>query len=49
MPEERVTQVFGVTLALANPDGLLKPGMAADAWILWQAEADWPERLVLPR
>ena len=49
MPEERVTQVFGVTLALADPDGLLKPGMAADAWILWQAEADWPERLVVPR
>jgi HlyD family secretion protein len=29
MPEERVTQVLGVTLALANPDGLLKPGMTA--------------------
>ena len=49
MPEERVTQVFGVTLALANPDGLLKPGMVADAWILWQDGADWPERLTVPR
>lgn len=49
MPEERVTQVFGVTLALANPDGLLKPGMVADAWILWQAEAGWPDRLTVPR
>jgi HlyD family secretion protein len=49
MPEERVTQVFGVTLALANPDGLLKPGMVADAWILWQDGADWPERLIVPR
>jgi HlyD family secretion protein len=49
MPEERATQVFGVTLALANPDGLLKPGMVADAWILWQDGADWPERLTVPR
>jgi HlyD family secretion protein len=49
MPEERVTQVFGVTLALTNPDGLLKPGMVADAWILWQDGADWPDRLTVPR
>lgn len=49
MPEERVTQVFGVTLALANPEGRLKPGMAADAWILWQSEADWPEELAVRR
>lgn len=49
MPEERVRMVFGVTIALDNPDGVLKPGMPADAWILWQPEADWPDRLFVPR
>lgn len=49
MPEERVRMVFGVTIALDNPDGLLKPGMPADAWILWQPDADWPVRLFVPR
>lgn len=48
MPEERVSTVFGVTLALENPERLLKPGMPADAWILWRAEAGWPERLFVP-
>lgn len=48
MPEERVRTVFGVTLALENPDGVLKSGMPADTWILWDAEAGWPERLVVP-
>lgn len=49
MPEERVRIVFGVTLAIRNPDGILKPGMPADAWILWQPETGWPERLVVPQ
>jgi HlyD family secretion protein len=49
MPEERVRLVFGVTLALTNPAGVLKPGMPADAWILWQEHASWPERLIVPR
>lgn len=48
MPEERVRLVFGVTLALENPDGVLKPGMPADAWILWQEGTSWPERLIVP-
>lgn len=48
MPEERVRLVFGVTLSLSNPDGTLKPGMPADAWILWQTAAGWPERLTVP-
>ncbi|MGD9601809.1 MAG: HlyD family secretion protein [Gammaproteobacteria bacterium] len=48
MPEERVRLVFGVTLSLDNPDGALKPGMPADAWILWQSAAGWPERLFVP-
>ena len=48
MPDERVRLVFGVTLSVANPDGALKPGMPADAWILWRPEAGWPERFVVP-
>ncbi len=32
--EERVKLVFGVKVALPNPDGLLKPGLPADAVIL---------------
>lgn len=49
MPEERTRMVFGVTLAVENSNGVLKPGMPADAWILWQKEANWPERLVVPK
>mgnify|MGYP001243230769 FL=1 len=48
-PEERVRLVFGVTLSVANLTGELKPGMPADAWILWRAGASWPERLVAAR
>ncbi|WP_436639398.1 HlyD family secretion protein [Microbaculum sp. FT89] len=48
MPQERTRMVFGVTIALANVDGVLKPGMPADAWILWQADGVWPERLSVP-
>ena len=32
----------------ANRDGLLKPGMPADAWILWNPQAGWPVRLRVP-
>ncbi|MFU8877788.1 MAG: HlyD family secretion protein, partial [Wenzhouxiangellaceae bacterium] len=49
MPDERTRMVYGVTIALDNPEGILKPGMPADAWILWQADADWPERLFVPQ
>lgn len=48
MPEERVRMVFGVTLTLANPQGYLKPGMPADAWIRWDSDRPWSERLVVP-
>jgi HlyD family secretion protein len=34
--EERVKQVFAVKLAVDNADGALKPGMPADALILWK-------------
>jgi HlyD family secretion protein len=48
MQDERVRTVYGVTLEAANPEGLLKPGMPADAWILWDPRAPWPQRLVVP-
>lgn len=48
MPQERTRTVFGVTLALDNPDQILKPGMPADAWILWRPDAGWPEKLFVP-
>ncbi|MGF6862721.1 HlyD family secretion protein [Rhodobacteraceae bacterium MBR-64] len=49
MPEERTRMVFGVTLVLDNPDGVLKPGMPADAWILWDSGARWPPQLFVPQ
>lgn len=48
MEDERVRTVYGVTLEAPNPEGLLKPGMPADAWILWDAPRGWPARLVVP-
>lgn len=49
MPDERARLVFGVVLAVDNPDGYLKPGMPADAWLRWQPDAPWPQKLVVPR
>jgi len=49
MPQERTRMVFGVTLAVDNRDRLLKPGMPADAWILWRPQAGWPARLFVPQ
>ena len=49
MPDERVRLVFGVTLALDNPTGQLKPGMPADAWIRWDPAVAWPVSLEVPR
>ncbi len=34
--EERVKQVFGVRVEIPNPDGVLKPGLPADAYIRGQ-------------
>jgi len=48
MPQERTRMVFGITLAIDNPEGLLKPGMPADAWILWQPQPGWPTKLFVP-
>ncbi len=41
MPDERVTLVYSVKLEIKNPEGILKPGMPADALIRWKADADW--------
>ncbi|MDT3706229.1 MAG: efflux RND transporter periplasmic adaptor subunit [Thiobacillus sp.] len=49
MPDERARLVFGVVLAVDNPEGYLKPGMPADAWVRWKPEAAWPDKLTVPR
>lgn len=49
MPDERARLVFGVVLAVDNPEGYLKPGMPADAWLRWQPDVPWPQQLVVPR
>ena len=49
MPDERARLVFGVVLAVDNPEGYLKPGMPADAWVRWRPEASWPDKLTVPR
>ncbi|OGA43509.1 MAG: hypothetical protein A3G24_21890 [Betaproteobacteria bacterium RIFCSPLOWO2_12_FULL_62_13] len=41
MPDERVTLVYSVKLEIRNPQGVLKPGMPADALIRWKPEAPW--------
>ncbi|MBZ5702380.1 MAG: efflux RND transporter periplasmic adaptor subunit [Acidobacteriia bacterium] len=40
--EERVKLVFGVELTFVKPEGLLKPGMPADAAIHWKAAQAQP-------
>lgn len=49
MPDERARLVFGVVLAVDNPQAHLKPGMPADAWVRWKSEASWPDKLTVPR
>ena len=49
MEDERVRTVYGVTLEALNREGLLKPGMPADAWVLWDPANGWPARLVVPK
>jgi HlyD family secretion protein len=39
MPDERTRLVFAVKIRLENEDGFLKPGMPADARILWEQGA----------
>lgn len=42
--EERVKQVFGVRVEIPNPDGVLKPGLPADAVIKSQKSDDRHQR-----
>ena len=46
--DERARTVYGVSLEAPNPQGVLKPGMPADAWILWDRGRGWPARLTVP-
>lgn len=39
MPDERTRLVYAVKIRCENPEGLLKPGMTADAWIHWRESA----------
>lgn len=48
VPAERTRMVFGIELGLDNPDGVLKPGMPADAWIRWRSDISWPDTLPVP-
>lgn len=48
VPDERTQMVYGITLALDNPERRLKPGMPADAWIRFSDDVSWPERLPIP-
>jgi len=41
MKDEREKLVFGVKVAIDNPQGHLKPGMPVDVKIKWQDEAAW--------
>ncbi|MCX6029433.1 MAG: efflux RND transporter periplasmic adaptor subunit [Chloroflexi bacterium] len=38
--QERANTVFAVKITLANPDGVLKPGMPADAYFCAEGQAD---------
>jgi HlyD family secretion protein len=48
MADERSRTVYGIILEAPNPEGLLKPGMPADAWILWDEANGWPAALQVP-
>ena len=41
MKDEREKLVFGVKVAIDNPQGYLKPGMPVDVKIKWKDEAQW--------
>jgi HlyD family secretion protein len=43
--DERVKLVFAVKLTIKNPEGILKPGMPADARIRWTPGAPWGDGL----
>ena len=49
VPDERAQMVYGVTLVIDNAEQQLKPGMPADAWIRWDAQATWPTPLRVPQ
>lgn len=44
MPDERATLVFAVDIRIPNPEGALKDGFPADAYIRVAPNAPWPDR-----
>lgn len=44
MPDERSSLVYEVVLRVVDPDGALKDGFPADAWIRWDDSEPWPDR-----
>lgn len=44
MPDDRTTLVFAVNLRFPNPNGELRDGFPADAWIRWDPKAPWPAK-----
>lgn len=44
MPDDRTTLVYAVDIRFANPDGELKDGFPADAWIRTDPGAPWPAK-----
>ncbi len=45
MKDERAKQVFAVTLAVGDAEGVLEPGMPVGARIRWSPEARWGDGL----
>lgn len=44
MPDERSSLVYEVVLRFTDPDGVLKDGFPADAWIRLDDSVPWPDR-----
>jgi HlyD family secretion protein len=42
MPDERTTLVFAADIRLVDPDGRIKDGFPADAWLRLDPSAPWP-------
>lgn len=43
MPDERSSLVYEVVLRVIDPEGALKDGFPADAWIRWDDSEAWPD------
>lgn len=43
MPDERTTLVYAADIRVADPDGTLKDGFPADAWLRTDPSVPWPQ------